>query len=76
MASDKLEPVKGKVVEVCRGGKFRCEVELVPGNVSQVMAYTSGKMKMFTIRIVVGDFVDIELSPYDLTQGRIIFREK
>ena len=71
---DKLE-IDGMVLELCRGGKFRCEIE-VGGNKTQVMAYASGKMKKFAIKIVVGDRVKIELSPYDLTQGRIIFRQR
>lgn len=68
---DKIE-AEGKVLEVCRGGRFRCLLK----NGKEIVAYSSGKIKKFGIKIVVGDEVKIELSPYDLTQGRIIFRER
>lgn len=71
---DKLE-IEGIVLELCRGGQFRCEIE-VGDQKTNVMAYASGKMRKFTIKIVVGDKVKIELSPYDLTKGRIVFRER
>ena len=63
---------KGTVVEALPNAMFR--VELDSGH--QVLAHISGKMRMYYIRILVGDRVLVELSPYDLTQGRIIYRYK
>ncbi|MCM8790120.1 MAG: translation initiation factor IF-1 [Candidatus Omnitrophica bacterium] len=64
--------VEGKVVETLPNAMFR--VELVNGH--RVLAHVSGKMRMNFIRILPGDSVVVELSPYDLTRGRIIRREK
>jgi len=64
--------VKGTVVEALPNAMFR--VELDSGH--QVLAHISGKMRMYYIRILVGDRVLVELSPYDLTRGRIIYRYK
>ncbi|MDD2890572.1 MAG: translation initiation factor IF-1 [bacterium] len=64
--------VEGKITECLRGGIFR--VELDSGH--KVLAHASGKMRMHFIRILTGDRVTLELSPYDLTRGRIIFRFK
>jgi len=63
---------KGTVVEALPNAMFR--VELDSGH--QVLAHISGKMRMYYIRILVGDRVLVELSPYDLTRGRIIYRYK
>ena len=70
----KEEPitVDGKVLETLPNAMFR--VELANGH--KVLAHVSGKMRMNFIRILPGDTVTIELSPYDLTRGRIIRREK
>lgn len=72
--SSKEEPitVEGKVVETLPNAMFR--VELANGH--KVLAHVSGKMRMNFIRILPGDSVTLELSPYDLTRGRIIRREK
>jgi translation initiation factor IF-1 len=64
--------VEGKVLETLPNAMFR--VELEKGH--KVLAHISGKMRMHFIKILPGDKVTIELSPYDLTRGRIIFREK
>jgi translation initiation factor IF-1 len=64
--------VEGKVFETLPNAMFR--VELPNGH--KVLAHVSGKMRMNFIRILPGDSVTIELSPYDLTRGRIIRREK
>lgn len=64
--------VEGKVLETLPNAMFR--VELANGH--RVLAHVSGKMRMNFIRILPGDSVTIELSPYDLTRGRIIRREK
>ena len=64
--------VEGVVVEPLPNAMFR--VELPNGH--KVLAHISGKMRMHFIKILPGDKVTVELSPYDLTRGRIIFREK
>ena len=68
---DKVE-VKGKVIEALPNAMFR--VELETGH--EVLAHISGKMRMYYIRILLGDKVLVELSAYDLTRGRIIYRYK
>lgn len=70
----KEEPisVEGKVLETLPNAMFR--VELANGH--RVLAHVSGKMRMNFIRILPGDTVTLELSPYDLSRGRIIRREK
>lgn len=70
----KEEPIRveGKVVESLPNTMFRVELE----NKHVVLAHISGKMRMHYIRILPGDKVAVELSPYDLTRGRIVYREK
>mgnify|MGYP000342678349 FL=1 len=63
--------VEGKVLEVLPGGQFRVELE----NKHTVIAHVSGKIRMNYIRILAGDTVVLELSEYDLTRGRIIYRK-
>jgi len=72
--NQKEEPITldGKVIETLPNAMFR--VELANGH--KVLAHVSGKMRMNFIRILPGDTVILELSPYDLTRGRIIRREK
>ena len=72
MAKDDVIEVEGKVLEIIPGGKFK--VELTNGHV--IEAHVSGKMRLNYIRILPGDKVTIEMSPYDLTKGRIIWRDK
>ncbi|MBN1282389.1 MAG: translation initiation factor IF-1 [bacterium] len=64
--------VEGKVLETLPNAMFR--VELPNGH--KVLAHVSGKMRMHFIKILPGDSVTIELSPYDLSRGRIIYRAK
>jgi translation initiation factor IF-1 len=64
--------VEGMVVEALPGTQFR--VKLDTGH--EVLAYLSGKMRKYYIRILLGDRVRVELSPYDLTRGRIVYRHK
>lgn len=64
--------VEGKVLETLPNAMFR--VELPNGH--RVLAHVSGKMRMHFIKILPGDSVTIELSPYDLTRGRIVYRTK
>lgn len=70
----KEEPieVEGTVTETLPNATFRVELE----NGHKVLAHISGKMRMNFIRILPGDKVKVELSPYDLSRGRIIFRSK
>jgi len=63
---------EGKIIEALPNAMFR--VELPNGH--RVLAYICGKMKMYYIKLMPGDRVKVELSPYDLTRGRIIYREK
>lgn len=62
----------GVVVEALPNAMFRVELE----NGHEILAHISGKMRMFYIRILPGDKVKIEMSPYDLTKGRITYRYK
>lgn len=71
MAKDDIIEVTGKVLEVLPGGSFRVELE----NKHTVIAHVSGKIRMNYIRILPGDTVTVELSPYDLTRGRITYRK-
>nr|AYQ94270.1 translational initiation factor 1 [Chaetopeltis orbicularis] len=65
-----LVPVKGIITENLSNGKFRVKFE----NGVQVIAHLSGKIRKNRIRIILGDTVTVELSPYDLTKGRIVYR--
>lgn len=69
--SDKIE-VEGKVIDVVKGGDYIVELS----NGHTVEAYVSGKMRVNMIRILPGDTVTIELSPYDLTRGRITWNKR
>ena len=71
MANKDAIEVEGKVIDLLPGGKFKVELE----NGFTVEAHVSGKIRMNYIRIVEGDNVLIELSPYDLTRGRITYRK-
>jgi len=64
--------VEGTVIEALPSTQFR--VQLESGH--EVLAYLSGKMRKYYIRILLGDRVRLELSPYDLTRGRIVYRHK
>lgn len=72
MPKEEAITVDGKVLETLPNATFR--VELANGH--KVLAHVSGKMRMNFIRILPGDTVTMELSPYDLSRGRIIRREK
>lgn len=72
MAKEEGIEVEGKVLETLPNAMFRVELD----NGHKVLAHVSGKMRMHFIRILPGDKVMIQLSPYDLTRGRIVFREK
>src|SRR5688572_32295794 len=72
MAKQAAIEMEGLVTEVLPGQKFRVRVQ----NDHMVLAYAAGKMSKFKIRVMVGDMVTLEVSPYDLTRGRITFRHK
>ncbi len=72
MAKENKIEVEGKVIEVLKGGDYLVELT----NKHTVTAYVSGKMRVNMIRILPGDTVTIELSPYDLTRGRIIWNKR
>jgi translation initiation factor IF-1 len=72
LAKDDVIEVEGTVVEPLPNAMFRVELE----NGHKVLAHISGKMRMHYIRILPGDRVKLELSPYDLTRGRVVYRYK
>jgi len=72
MAKEEAISVEGTVTEALPNAMFRVELE----NGHNILAHVSGKMRMHFIRILPGDKVTVELSPYDLTRGRITYRYK
>lgn len=71
MAKDAIE-VEGIVTEVLPNTNFRVKLE----NDHEILAYLSGKMRRFYIRVLEGDRVKVEMSPYDLSRGRVTYRYK
>jgi translation initiation factor IF-1 len=72
VAKEEVIAVEGTVVETLPNAMFRVELE----NGHRVLAHISGKMRMHFIKILPGDKVSVELSPYDLSRGRIVYRGK
>ena len=72
MAKEESIEVEGTVLEPLPNAMFRVELD----NGHKILAHVSGKMRMQFIRILVGDKVKVQLSPYDLTRGRITYRHK
>jgi translation initiation factor IF-1 len=72
MAKEEAMELEGTVTEVLPGTTFRVRLE----NGHDVLATIAGKMRRFRIRVLAGDRVTLEVSPYDLTRGRITFRHK
>lgn len=72
MSKEDLIEFQGAVLEVLPDARFRVQLD----NGHEVMAYTSGRMKKNRIRTLAGDRVTVEMTPYDLTKGRITFRHK
>lgn len=72
MAKEDLLTLDGMVEEVLPDGRFRVRLE----NEHSVIVYTAGKMRKFRIRTLVGDRVQVEMSPYDLEKGRLVYRER
>ena len=72
MAKEEVLTFTGTVVEKLPNAMFRVQLE----NGHEILAHTAGKMRKFRIRVMDGDKVEIEMTPYDLTKGRISFRHK
>jgi len=72
MSKEELLEFRGKIVELLPNATFRVLLE----NNHEIVAYTSGKMRKNRIRILTGDDVTIEMTPYDLTKGRVTHRHK
>lgn len=72
MAKEELLQLDGTVTEVLPNAMFRVKLD----NEHQVLAHTAGKMRKYRIRVLAGDRVSVEMTPYDLTKGRINFRYK
>lgn len=70
MAKEELIEMSGSVLEVLPDARFRVTLD----NGHQLVAYTAGKMRKHRIRILAGDKITVEMSPYDVTKGRITFR--
>lgn len=73
MAKEDLITADGKIVEVLPGATFKVQLD---GTEHTIMAYITGKMLKKRIRVLLGDTVTVELSPYDMTKGRIVYRQK
>ncbi len=72
MSKEELLEFAGTVIEKLPNAMFRVRLE----NGHEMLAHTAGKMRKFRIRVMVGDKVNVEMTPYDLTKGRITFRHK
>lgn len=72
LAKEELITLEGEINEVLPDGRFGAALD----NGHQIIAYTAGKMRRYRIRSVTGDRVHVEMTPYDLAKGRIVFRER
>ena len=72
LAKEELLTMEGQIDEILPDGRFGVMLD----NEHRIIAYTAGKMRKFRIRSVVGDRVHVEMTPYDLSKGRIVFRER
>ena len=72
--ADKEEKIEleGEVIEAFRSGMFRIALD----NGHETLGYTAGKMRRYRIKVFPGDRIKVELSPYDLTRGRIVYRHR
>jgi translation initiation factor IF-1 len=70
VAKEEKVELEGEILEALSNGKYRVALD----NGHQALGYTAGRMRRYRIRILPGDRVRIELSPYDLTRGRIVYR--
>ena len=69
---EELMTLEGRIDEILPDGRFAVMLD----NEHRIIAYTAGRMRRFRIRSIVGDRVHVEMTPYDLSKGRIIYREK
>jgi translation initiation factor IF-1 len=72
LTKEAIITIEGLIDEILPDGRFGVMLE----NEHRIIAYTSGKMRRFRVRAVVGDRVRVEMTPYDLTKGRIVYRER
>jgi translation initiation factor IF-1 len=72
MAKEELLEFKGLVLELMPNAMFRVRLE----NGHEIVAHTAGRMRKHRIRVLAGDTVTVEMTPYDLTKGRVVYREK
>ena len=72
MAKEELLTLEGQIDEILPDGRFGVMLQ----NNHRIIAYTAGKMRKYRIRSIVGDSVLVEMTPYDLSKGRIVYREK
>ena len=72
MSKEEILEFKGKVTDILPNAMFKVELE----NGHEVLAHTAGRMRKNRIRVLAGDEVLVQVTPYDLTKGRIIFRDK
>jgi len=72
MPKEELMTLEGNIDEIMPDGRFGVTLD----NQHRIIAYTAGKMRKYRIRSVVGDRVHVEMTPYDLSKGRIVFRER
>src|SRR3954447_22162821 len=72
LAKEELLTIEGQIDEILPDGRYGVRLD----NDHRVIVYTAGKMRRFRIRSVVGDPVHVEMTPYDLTRGRLVYREK
>src|SRR3954469_6009274 len=72
LAKEELLTIEGQIDEILPDGRFGVRLD----NDHRVIVYTAGKMRRYRIRSVVGDRVHVEMTPYDLSKGRLVFREK
>ena len=73
MAKEEPLQTEGVVTEILPNAMFRVQLD---SNEHKILAHTSGKMRKSRIRVLVGDRVTIEMTPYDLTKGRLVYRQK
>jgi translation initiation factor IF-1 len=72
LAKEALLTLDGMIEELLPDGRFRVRLE----NDHRIIVYTAGKMRKFRIRTLVGDRVQVEMSPYDMEKGRLVYRER
>ncbi len=72
MAKEDVLTLEGTITECLPGGLFRVKLE----NDHEIIGHLAGKIRQFRIKVILGDRVDVEVTPYDLAKGRIVYRHK